>query len=525
MLRMHVLALLLVASAAVGMSLDETPELLVREAAPQMMHFLLKELAASDTVRDPISSVVCQSSEATAFLGFKCDASTSTTTATSTTPYTTTAKPSSTSVTSSTVSTTATYAMHALAIGDWGIDMALDACCNRYRQTGTGNEEYYKDQQAQSNIAYLLSLSAAKLSPKLVIGHGYVCVSIGSLEYDGLDVSVLDRDNFYWDGLGSEDVSYRFTNTFEAKYMYASLLSLKWINVMGNHDYGGAAFICGTADNAFVECASEADLLKQLDDKFTRQSSYTSPYDDRWQMPARYYVESLSESGVTVDIFNVDTNAAAVHGGQQICCQCYGYKAKYGGTANCNDVARGDDLCAGGDTDLYDACLAQLQTWQDDSLAQLKRDCQESTATWKIVNSHYSPAYHMTPTVMAEWHDAVKTCGIQLFLNGHTHAEGHDYGTFKTHFITNGAGGGIQSESMGSPPATATNVSQIWAGENAPYGFFELSFAATQLRLRFVTFDSAWVFASSASATVKGGADLQHCWLIPLDGSTGTSCA
>lgn len=333
-------------------------------------------------------------------------------------------------------------------------------------------------------------------------------------------------DNFYWNGLGSDDVAYRFQNSFEAYYNQDSLIDIKWVNVAGNHDYGGAMFICGKWDNQFVECSGKADLLKQLDEKFTRQSNYKSPYNDRWKMPARYYVETIqdADTGVSVDIFNVDTNAATVHGGEQICCQCYGYKMKYGGDASCNDVGRGHQFCAGGDTDMFDACMDKLEAWQADSLSQLARDAKASTATWKVVNSHYSPHFHMAPPMMAEWNEVLAGTGVHLFMNGHTHAESHEYGDFKTHFVTNGAGGGIQSESIGMPPPYATNISTVWIGHDTPYGIFEVYFGKEQMKLQFITFDDKWEFKKSSADTIKGGGLVGHCWLIPKDGSKGAEC-
>ncbi|GMF31504.1 unnamed protein product [Phytophthora lilii] len=111
---------------------------------------------------DLVTPIICASSEATAFLGFQCTSTSSS----SSTSNTDTAAPTAT------VSHTATYDLHALAIGDWGVDLGLGSCCNVYRKTGTGNNEYYKDQQAQTNVAHLLTLSAKKLKPKAILGHG-----------------------------------------------------------------------------------------------------------------------------------------------------------------------------------------------------------------------------------------------------------------------------------------------------------------------------------------------------------------
>ncbi|KAJ0411881.1 hypothetical protein ATCC90586_005976 [Pythium insidiosum] len=464
-------------------------------------------IADADAATDVVAQVICATPEAASYFGFKCLAPSTPTSA----PSPSTAKPAAPSTAKPgapspaptpgpTVSKTATYNLHALAIGDWGVDLGLGSCCNKYRKTGVDNEAYYKDQQAQPNVAYLLAQSAQQLQPKVVIGHG---------------------DSFYWNGMGSEDVQYRFERSFEAMYSHPSLRDIKWVNVMGNHDYGGSMFICGKYDNQFHECASTADLLKQLDEKFTRQSKYVSPNGDRWKMPARYYVETLKDpaSGVTVEIYNVDTNAATVHGGEQICCQCYGYFLKYGGDVKCNSVHRGHKYCAGGNNAMFDACLDKLKGWQDDALRQLARDAKASTATWKIVNSHYSPHFHMEPAMMEKWFKVLDDTGVQLFINGHTHAESHEYGDFKTHFVTNGAGGGIQSESIGSPPPYVTNVKTVWIGADAPYGFFELSFAKEQMRIRFRTFDENWKFDKNIANTVRGGSKVGHCWLIPVDGS------
>lgn len=144
---------------------------------------LFAQLCALVASEDTISSMICQSAEATAFLGFKCGSGTAATSTPSPGTSSTTTAPATVSTTTPTptattpaptVDRTATYALHALAIGDWGVDLGLGSCCNRYRQTGVDNAEYYKDQQAQQNVAYLLSLSADKLNPKVIIGHGCV---------------------------------------------------------------------------------------------------------------------------------------------------------------------------------------------------------------------------------------------------------------------------------------------------------------------------------------------------------------
>lgn len=354
-------------------------------------------------------------------------------------------------------------------------------------------------------------------------------------------------DSFYWQGLMSTDVQTRFEGTFESKYKSAAL-NIPWLNVMGNHDYGGASFICDQ------ECTSTEDMLKNLEEKFTRQQKYTSPNDDRWKMKDHYYKETIQNGGVTVDIFNVDTNYATVHGASQICCQCYGYAGGDNPTCSEPHPDTAGKLCAGGSLDMYNACMNKLKEWQDDSLVQLERDAKASNATWKVVNSHYSPHFHMPPDMYAGWYKVLKDTGVHLFINGHTHAESHDYSsTHKVHFVTNGAGGGIQSESIGAPPdhaVTGVGVNQyvvlracmcllvkqsmgadlwctmccwflfrVWSAAGEPYGFFELSFSKQYLRLQFISTGTGW-----QPDDQKHTRKVDYCYLIPVDGGVGAKC-
>ncbi|RLN63607.1 hypothetical protein BBJ28_00004826 [Nothophytophthora sp. Chile5] len=394
-----------------------------------------------------------------------------------------------------------TYSVSALAIGDWGRTVAKDggSCCSR-RKSFT-----VLDYNAMEYVAILLGqAAAAQPRPSVVIGHG---------------------DNFYWDGLeGTTDQAYRFQQTFESKYDAPSLVGIPWVNVMGNHDYGGASFICSDGTQP-TKCGSQAEMLASLDQKFTLQSQYVSPQDNRWLMPDHFFVHSLADptTNVTIDIFNLDTNDADTHGARQICCQCYGYSGSDDDV--CENVDRGQKLCAGGDGGMYDACMDKLQAWGEDSRTRLEAAAKASTATWKIVNTHYSPYNHYAPGPADKWRALLDGLGIQLFLYGHTHGEKHDYAAFKTHFIENGAGGGIQNESpSGIPPYAEDYVENLWAAGNYPYGFFTLSVSATWLQVRFNTFDDSWGMTKDLASTAIGGIATKHCWYIPQHGGRGKSC-
>ncbi|KAI9921536.1 hypothetical protein PsorP6_000173 [Peronosclerospora sorghi] len=174
--------------------------------------------------------------------------------------------------------------------------------------------------------------------------------------------------------------------------------------------------------------ALHSDLVAALKNRFELQAEYTSPNDNRWVLKDHFYVYSIADeaSGVSIDIFNVDAGDATTHGAQKTCCQYYGYSE--GKDKLCKNVARGDKLCAEGDTDI------------DDSRQQLAKEVAASNATWKLVNSHYSPYAHYDEAGMKKWFDIMQDAGVQLWLNGHTHGENHDYSsTLQMHFVTNGA--------------------------------------------------------------------------------------
>ncbi|EEY59949.1 uncharacterized protein PITG_13108 [Phytophthora infestans T30-4] len=134
-----------------------------------------------------------------------------------------------------------------------------------------------------------------------------------------------------------------------------NIKTLPWVNVLNNHDYGGADYICSSGDNT-AKCSDGDELVAALNNKFSWQSGYTSPNDDRWILEDHFYVYTIedSDAGVSIDIFNVDSNDADSHGALKTCCQCYGYAGDDDDA--CDNVARGDDACCGGDTDMYDAC-------------------------------------------------------------------------------------------------------------------------------------------------------------------------
>ncbi|TMW64177.1 hypothetical protein Poli38472_014294 [Pythium oligandrum] len=399
------------------------------------------------------------------------------------------------------------YPLTAFAIGDWGATTysVNGSCCSR--RHGVYNAY---DRHSEVGVSKLMALEAANGKPAVVLSHG---------------------DNFYWDGMhGEKDMEYRFQLTFEDHHGEESMMDVPWLNVMGNHDYGGASFVCQDSEEAATECKSTDALISALKDKFDWQAKYTSPNNNRWILKDHFYKYSIEKDGVTMDIFNLDTNDADVHGADQVCCQCYGYAE--GDDDDCNSVTRGHKYCCGGDTGMWDKCMALFKSWGDDSKKQLLEEAKKSTATWKIVNTHYSAYGHYGEQGAKEWMEALEGAGIQLWIAGHTHGEKHDYASFNMHFIENGAGGGIQSEpASGIPKYVESTVSNIWSaggiGDGNTYGFFALDASETWLKARYMTFDDKWSITKDDDGLEKGtigGVAAKHCWYIPVDGAKGQEC-
>ncbi|ETK95134.1 hypothetical protein L915_01911, partial [Phytophthora nicotianae] len=210
----------------------------------------------------------------------------------------------------------AKYSVSVFGIGDWGATLYKGSCC------GSNSTNY--DLNSQEVVATLMNMEAgASMVPKAILAHG---------------------DNFYWNGinyLGERDS--RFAASFEAKYDGDNIKNVPWVAVMGNHDYGGSDYICSSGDK-LVPCNNTAELYQGLENKLKWQSEYTSPNDNRWAMDGRFYVHRVKDpaTGVSIDIFNVDTNDND-HSAELICCQCYGYAKN--DSSGCNTITREGKYC------------------------------------------------------------------------------------------------------------------------------------------------------------------------------------
>ncbi len=194
----------------------------------------------------------------------------------------------------------------------------------------------------QRNVAVQMGKTAAAMEAAFI-------VSIG--------------DNFYENGVSGLDDP-QWESSFERIYT-AESLQCPWKVILGNHDYRG-------------------NVQAQLD---------YSAKSKRWQMPARYYLETQTlPDGTKADFFYVDTSP---------------FIKKYiGSRVN----------IAGQDTD------AQL-AWLDAAL-------RASTAPWKIVIGHH-PIYtalddsdgydHDQPDLIARLNPLLQKHNIPIYICGHDH--------------------------------------------------------------------------------------------------------
>ncbi|HQT63751.1 MAG: acid phosphatase [Acidocella sp. 20-57-95] len=206
-----------------------------------------------------------------------------------------------------------------------------------------------------------------------------VAVQMGKTAADiGSQFTISTGDNFYENGVKDLNDPH-WQGSFETIYTAASLQS-PWKLILGNHDYRG-------------------NVQAQLD------YGATHP---RWQMPARYFKESMNlPDGGVADFFYIDTSP---------------FIQAYVGTK----------------VDISGQNTAAQLAWLDAALGQ-------STATWKIVVGHH-PIYtavtgddHDQPDLIARLDPVLRKHDIKIYINGHDHALQSVTMNGLT-YVTNGAG-------------------------------------------------------------------------------------
>ena len=235
-------------------------------------------------------------------------------------------------------------------------------------------------------------------------------------------------DNFYEDGVTSvSDAHWRAS--FEDVYHQPSL-QVPWHVIMGNHDYHG---------NPEAQLAYHAS-------------------SDRWNMPARYYLQTHPlDGGVTADFFYIDTTPMV--------------KGYHTNPITKRQVASQD-------------VPAQL-AWLKDALAASK-------AEWKIVIGHhpiYSGGLHgKTPELIKNVLPLLHQYGVQAYFNGHDHDLQHltvgDINLFDT-----GAGSEFR-------PTKKTKHTQWSKGCS---GFTTVQLLGNRMNVRMIDNHGAMIYAANVS--------------------------
>ena len=250
----------------------------------------------------------------------------------------------------------------------------------------------------QRPVADQMDLFAGALRPKFVISTG---------------------DNFYQTGVSSVQDS-QWKQSFELVYT-GSHLQIPFKVVLGNHDYEQAA-------------SAQAEI------DYTRQSN-------RWQMPARYFTESVPiDAKTSLRIVYIDTNPFVTEYRQN--------SAAY--------------------SDLPQQDTKRQLVWIDSVLAH-------APETWKIVVGHHpirsvGTDHGDQPELVSQLQPLLTKYDVQAYLCGHSHTLQH-LTSGPTDYIVSGGGGAPLGGVAPGPPARFAV---------AEGGFAVLSVNSDSLRVSFI---------------------------------------
>lgn len=236
-------------------------------------------------------------------------------------------------------------------------------------------------------------------------------------------------DNFYYCGVkGITDEQFKtdFENVFTDKSTF-----VPWYGVLGNHDY------------AFNP---------------TAQFNYTSPNNDRWQLPSYYYTKRILLGGAQYATFIfIDSNP---------CIAAY-----RGSDPKGWDPCSGDfgDECAespGDKCDFHDHimtqdCSAQLAWFKKELAAVDEND-------WLFVVGHHEADQIDVEDFTAE----MLSSKMRLYLNGHTHALKHYHIDSRTDidWFTTGAGCMVHTKDQDTCTSALCGVQTKHTAKEIYYG-------------------------------------------------------
>ena len=199
-------------------------------------------------------------------------------------------------------------------------------------------------------------------------------------------------DNFYYCGVHSKtDAMWNstFENIFTDPATYVT-----WWGALGNHDYGYP----GSA---------------------TAQMEYESPYNNRWQIPDRYYYKRLTFPGqVNISLVTLDASP----------CQADYISSNPAGWDPCGSVIPSCPGCTFHQNVIKQNCSKQLE-WLNALMPTIPQD------DWKILMVH-APASDLD---VEDFVAPFQQYNFELFINGHVHLMAHYQMDNQGTYITTGA--------------------------------------------------------------------------------------
>jgi len=331
-------------------------------------------------------------------------------------------------------------------IGDWGGVLGkngLRPADHRRPDKFPGNTRPFIggiDDSAQWRVAAAMQQRASWAKPDYILNVG---------------------DCFYWGGIEGKcgEPAYKdipkkqWEQVFEQVYHGPGIDGIKWLGVLGNHDYGGYKFTAA----------------------WDQVITYTWSKSGRWMIPAQYWRVKVHYPGFAVDYFFLDSNFWDAHPPQadpshNLCNQEH------------NDA---DDGCGPeGPANMWD-CPGWFQRLWNAQAAWFDEGLAKSTADWQIAVTHFPPLWGLD-----FWKDMTVRHGIDLIVSGHAHnQELHhlkgDNFLSPTAWIVSGGGGGITSEAVPDP-----------AGHDNQYGFVELTLTKGEIAIRGISHGGIQIFES-----------------------------
>jgi len=246
-----------------------------------------------------------------------------------------------------------------VSIGDWGCGNITDK---------EGGNWHFNDEKV---VAKAFAKTATDLDAKFVVNTG---------------------DNFYYCGVTDvHDAAwqYNFENVFTEPSM-----QVPWISCLGNHDYG----FPGSAD---------------------AQTQYTSPNNNRWVLPSRYFLKRLSYPQVNITFIVLDASP----------CQQVYRSSDPSGWDPCGSVIPACPGCTFHQNVLAQNCGDQV-TWLQQVIPTIDPN------DWKIALVH-APANEIDVEDLVS---LLQQARVDLYLNGHVHTMAYYTVDGNGTYITTGAG-------------------------------------------------------------------------------------